>query len=215
MGTNKDGTFSAEFVDELDELLRWRRDVRRFRPDPLADGVLDEILASAELSPSVGNSQPWRWVQVVSDAPRAAVKANFERCNAEALDGYRGEKAKMYTGLKLAGLDDAPVHLAVFCVPEPDQGAGLGRRTMPQTLEYSVVTAISTLWLAARARGVGVGWVSIVEPDAVARALDVPGDWILVGYLCVGYPETLEQTPELERLGWQARTSPEVRYEVR
>ena len=86
---------------------------------------------------------------------------------------------------------------------------------MQQTLEYSVVTAISTLWLAARARGVGVGWVSIVEPDAVARALDVPGDWILVGYLCVGYPETLEQTPELERLGWQSRTSPEVRYEVR
>ncbi|GEE02923.1 5,6-dimethylbenzimidazole synthase [Gordonia spumicola] len=215
MGTSSDGVFSEAFVEEFDDLLRWRRDVRRFRTEPLADGLLDEILASAELAPSVGNSQPWRWVNVVSPERRRAVADTFTRCNDDALRGYRGERAKSYAGMKLAGLDDAPVHLAVFCVPDPDQGSGLGRRTMPQTLEYSVVTAISTLWLAARARGVGVGWVSIVDPHDVARALDVPGDWVLVGYLCVGYPEAVDSTPELERLGWQARTPPGVRYEVR
>ncbi|MCF8587843.1 5,6-dimethylbenzimidazole synthase [Gordonia liuliyuniae] len=209
------GSFDREFVAEFDELLRWRRDVRRFRTDPLEPGVLDEILASAELSPSVGNSQPWRWVEVRSPGPRALVKATFERCNSAALAGYDGARARDYATLKLSGLDDAPVHLAVFCRPDPDQGAGLGRRTMPQTLEYSVVMAVSAFWLAARARGVGVGWVSILEPGDVVAALDVPDDWALVAYLCVGYPESLDETPELERLGWQKRTDPHARYETR
>ncbi|MCF8610543.1 5,6-dimethylbenzimidazole synthase [Gordonia sp. HY285] len=209
------GGFDREFVAEFDELLRWRRDVRRFRTDPLDPGVLDEILASAELSPSVGNSQPWRWVEVRSPARRALVKATFERCNSAALAGYDGDRARDYATLKLSGLDDAPVHLAVFCRPDPDQGAGLGRRTMPQTLEYSVVMAVSAFWLAARARGVGVGWVSILEPGDVVAALDVPDDWVLIAYLCVGYPESLDETPELERLGWQKRTDPHARYETR
>lgn len=209
-----DGTFDRRFVDDLDELLRWRRDVRRFRTDPLAPGLLDEVLASAELSPSVGNSQPWRWVEVRSAEPRASVTASFERCNAEALDGYRGDRARAYAGLKLSGLRDAPVHLAVCCAAAGDQGHGLGRRTMPQTLEYSVATAVSTLWLAARARGVGVGWVSIVDPDDVTDALGVPDDWSLVAYLCIGYPEADDDVPALERAGWQARTDSQTRYRV-
>ncbi|GAA4642293.1 5,6-dimethylbenzimidazole synthase [Gordonia humi] len=209
------GTFGRDFVDELDQLLRWRRDVRRFRTDPVPSDVFDEILTAAELSPSVGNSQPWRWVQVISPARRLAVTEVFARCNARALDGYSGDRARTYASLKLAGLDDAPVHLAVFCAPDPRQGAGLGRATMPQTLEYSVVTAISTLWLAARARGVGIGWVSIIDPVEVRAALDVPADWTLVAYLCLGYPETLDATPELERLGWQDRTDPRARFQTR
>lgn len=210
-----EGTFDHEFVAAFDELLRWRRDVRRFRADPLQAGLLDEILASAELSPSVGNSQPWRWVDVRSSEPRSRIAESFARCNAEALAGYRGDRARDYATLKLSGLDDAPVHIAVFCDAEPQQGAGLGRRTMPQTLEYSVVTAISTFWLAARARGVGVGWVSILDPDDVCHALDVPDDWTLVAYLCVGYPQKVDATPELERLGWQERTDPHVRHLIR
>ncbi|EON33809.1 MULTISPECIES: 5,6-dimethylbenzimidazole synthase [Gordonia] len=209
------GTFDDAFVGDLDRLLRWRRDVRRFSREPLEPHLLPQILDAAELAPSVGNSQPWRWVEVRSTTARKAVRDSFTRCNADALDGYTGERAQLYSSLKLAGLDDAPVHLAVFCEPAVAQGQGLGRQTVPETLEYSVVTAISTLWLAARARGVGVGWVSIIEPDRVTAALAVPSAWKLVAYLCIGYPAHDSETPELERVGWQARTASEERHFVR
>lgn len=210
-----DGTFDDEFVGDLDRLFRWRRDVRRFRREPLEPHVLPEILEAAELAPSVGNSQPWRWVEVRSAEARQPVRESFTRCNADALGGYTGERAQLYSSLKLAGLDDAPVHLAVFCEPAVEQGRGLGRQTVPETLEYSVVTAISTLWLAARARGVGVGWVSIIEPDRVTTALDVPSSWKLVAYLCIGNPAHDSETPELERVGWQSRTGSQERFFVR
>ncbi|TYQ14191.1 UNVERIFIED_ORG: cob(II)yrinic acid a,c-diamide reductase /5,6-dimethylbenzimidazole synthase [Gordonia westfalica J30] len=210
-----DGTFDDAFVDDLNRLFRWRRDVRRFSREPLEPHLLPEILEAAELSPSVGNSQPWRWVEVQTKAAREAVRDSFVRCNAEALDGYTGERAQKYSSLKLAGLDDAPVHLAVFCEPDVDQGHGLGRHTVPETLEYSVVTAITTLWLAARARGVGIGWVSILEPNEVAATLAVPPNWKLVGYLCIGYPERENDVPELERVGWQSRTDSEKRHLIR
>ncbi|WP_417935241.1 5,6-dimethylbenzimidazole synthase [Gordonia phthalatica] len=210
-----EGHFGDQFIEAFDELLRWRRDVRHFKTDPIDDDVVEGILRSAELSPSVGNSQPWRWVDVRSPEPRAVVKETFMRCNADALNGYRGERAQKYLSLKLAGLDQAPVHIAVFCEDGTAQGHGLGRQTMPETLAYSVVTAIGSLWLAARARGVGVGWISIVEPDDVCAALDVPDGWRFVAYLCLGYPVQVESTPELERAGWQARTDPRARYFVR
>ena len=136
---------------------------------------------------------------------KAAVIANFERCNKHALDDYDGAKAETYAGLKLAGLREAPVHIAVFCDSDTALGHGLGRKTMPETMAYSVVGAISALWLAARASGIGLGWVSILDPDEITRDLDVPADWQLIGYLCLGYPEEEHLDPELERVGWQAR----------
>ncbi|VFA82547.1 NADH dehydrogenase [Gordonia paraffinivorans] len=214
-GTVDDGTFDTTFVDDLDRLFRWRRDVRRFSREPLPAHLLPEILEAAELSPSVGNSQPWRWVEVQTTTAREVVRDSFIRCNSQALDGYSGERAQLYSSLKLAGLDDAPVHLAVFCDPEPAQGHGLGRQTVPETLEYSVVAAITTMWLAARARGVGVGWVSILDPDEVTAALGVPPRWKLVAYLCIGYPERESDIPELERVGWQSRTDAESRHLIR
>ena len=114
-------------------------------------------------------------------------------------------RAGAYAGLKLAGLAEAPCHLAVFTVADPDQGGGLGRQTMPETTAYSTVLAIHTLWLAARAAGLGLGWVSILDPAEVSRALDVPEAWRLVAYLCLGNPATEEATPELERAGWEWR----------
>jgi 5,6-dimethylbenzimidazole synthase len=150
-------------------------------------------------------SQPWRFVLVADAARRAAVRAGFERCNAEALAAYAGERAERYARLKLAGLDEAPVHLAVFADRGTPQGHGLGRRTMPEMAEYSVVMAIHTLWLVARAEGLGLGWVSILDPAEVTRALEVPGDWIFLGYFCLGYPESDEATPELQRQGWEQR----------
>lgn len=186
-------------------LLQWRRDVRRFRDEPLPDATLATLLAAADLAPSVGLSQPWRFVLVADAGRRAAVRTNFQRCNQEALAGQPGERSPRYATLKLAGLDRAPCHLAVFADEATGQGHGLGRRTMPETLTYSVVIAIHTLWLAARSLGVGVGWVSILDPGEVAAILDVPPAWRFIAYLCIGYPEADSDVPELEREGWEHR----------
>ena len=196
---------TPEFEAALAELLRWRRDVRGFRPDPIPEAAIRSLLEAAQLAPSVGLSQPWRFVRVLSPPVRAAVRGCFERCNAEALAGYDGDQAALYARLKLSGLDDAPVQLAVFCVDDVQTGHGLGRRTMPETAAYSVVTAVHTLWLAARAKGLGMGWVSILDPAEIAAALNVPAGWRLVAYLCLGRPSAECDSPELERAGWERR----------
>lgn len=199
--------FSLTFRETLWSLMEWRRDVRHFRTTPLPDGLLEHLLDLACLAPSVGNSQPWRFVLVESPERRAAVRSNFELANQNALAGYDGEKAKLYSGLKLSGMDKAPVQLAVFSDENTGQGHGLGRQTMPETLRYSVVLSIHTLWLAARAHGVGLGWVSVLNPQSIASTLDVPVDWCFVAYLCIGYPEEESTTPELVKVGWQDRTA--------
>jgi 5,6-dimethylbenzimidazole synthase len=194
-------TFEQEFV----ELLAWRRDVRHFRTDPIATDLVEYLLDLTTLAPSVGNAQPWRFVSVDAPENRQAIIANFEHANADALSNYQGEKAQLYATLKLAGLKQAPRHFAVFCDEATEQGAGLGRMTMPETLRYSAVLAIHTLWLAARAKGLGLGWVSIIDPEAAKASLDVPAAWSFVAYLCLGFPEEDHVEPELQRRGWQAR----------
>lgn len=197
--------FPQSFQQDLTRLMRWRRDVRRFRTDPVDEALLAQCLDAFLMAPSVGLSEPWRVVHVQSEAARRACYENFQTANAEALAGYRGEKAALYSSLKLSGMRDAPVQLAVFCDEDTSQGAGLGAKTMPEMRRYSVVGAIQLFWLTARARGLGVGWVSILDPDAMARDLDVPAGWRLVAYLCVGWPEDVSQQPELEGLGWETR----------
>jgi 5,6-dimethylbenzimidazole synthase len=179
--------------------------VRRFRRDPVEEAVLDELLDLACLAPSVGNSQPWRFVRVDDRERRYAVIEDFRACNHAALADYDGEQARLYANLKLAGLAEAPVHLAVFADPTTRQGHGLGRRTIPETVHYSAVAAVHTFWLAARAYGIGVGWVSILDPQRICATLEVPPEWALVAYLCVGYPIEEHVDPELERQGWQVR----------
>lgn len=196
-------SFNAEFRAQLDLLLRWRRDVRHFRRDALPEGTLEALVERACLAPSVGNSQPWRFVAVESPERRDAIRAEFEACNAEALAAQPEERAVAYAALKLAGLVEAPVHLAVFCDEATEAGHGLGRATMPDTLRASAMGAVFALWLAARARGIGVGWVSILRAPEVAKILEPPGGWSLVAYLCIGYPEQEDHTPELERKAWQ------------
>jgi len=197
-------TFDAAFRERLDDLFAWRRDVRRFVADvPVAPAVLHELLAVTRYAPSVGFSQPARFVDVRSPERRAAVRELFSAANAEALAGYDGERSARYAGLKLAGLDEAPVHLAVFCDEATETGAGLGAQSMPEMRAYSVVLTIHTLWLAARARGLGLGWVSILDAAAVGRTLAVDPAWRLVGYLCLGRPQEEHLDRELERAGWE------------
>jgi len=197
--------FDAAFRERFADLVRWRRDVRRFRIDPIPQALIETLLALASHAPSVGLSQPWRFVLVETEARRAAIRENFARANESALNGYAGERQARYARLKLEGLSQAPVHLAVCADETTGQGHGLGRQTMPETIRYSVVAAIQTLWLAARAEGLGVGWVSILDPDAARAVLDLPEGWTLVAYLCLGWPEEEHDDPELERHGWEQR----------
>ena len=203
--SGKQPDFDDAFRARLRELLTWRRDVRRFRRDALPRGTLERLIDLACLAPSVGLSQPWRFVIVDTPACRAAIRANFEICNAKALGAQSGQRAAGYARLKLAGLDDAPGHLAVFADPATTRGHGLGRHTMPEMIEYSAVTAVHTIWLAARAEGIGMGWVSILDPAVVAATLDIPATWTFIGYLCLGFPETEDDIPDLERAGWERR----------
>jgi len=196
--------FTPDFLERLEDLFIWRRDVRHFKNDVIDPELVDKLLKLTCLhSPSVGNSQPWRYVKVNDPKRRASVTEDFVIQNQQALDNYHGDKARLYASLKLAGLNDAPLHIAVFSDTETGRGAGLGQATMPETLKYSVANSIYTFWLAARAYGLGVGWVSIIDPSKVTALMDVPKNWELIGYLCVGYPEEQNESPELVRLGWQ------------
>jgi 5,6-dimethylbenzimidazole synthase len=201
-------TFDEVFRARLRDLLVWRRDVRRFRRDPLPAGALDGLIELACLAPSVGLSQPWRFVVVDDETVRAAIRRNFATCNAQALAAQNSERVGLYARLKLAGLEEAPSHLAVFADRSTAQGHGLGRHTMPEMIEYSAVTAVHTIWLAARAHGIGMGWVSILDPKMIAELLEVPAEWKFIGYFCLGYPLLDDTVPELEQTGWEERRLP-------
>ena len=197
--------FDAEFRARLHALRAWRRDVRRFRRDPLPPGTIERLISIASLAPSVGLSEPWRFIIIDDQRRRTAIRACFEACNADALKRQGPDRASLYARLKLSGLDDAPCQIAVFADRATAQGHGLGRLTMPETLDYSVAIAIHTLWLAARAEGIGVGWVSILDPVRIAEIVEVPRDWTFIGHLCIGYPEEESDTPALQRADWEHR----------
>lgn len=197
--------FGPDFQDKLSALLAWRRDVRHFRRDPLDENMVAELLATAQLAPSVGNSQPWRFVRVRSPELREALAAHADREVTRAGAAMGEELRAAYSALKLHGIREAPEVVAVFCDEATTAGSGLGAATMPETRGFSVVLAIHTLWLAARAQGLGLGWVSVVEADFVTALLDVPEHWRLIALLCLGHPREPDLVPELERRGWQAR----------
>ncbi len=198
--------FDAGFIGQLDELFRWRRDVRHFASDPIPEAVVETLLSSVRWAPSVGNAQPWRFVRLRSSALRRRlaehVDAESRAAAARLTDAARRDR---YATLKLHGLRKAPEIIAAFHDDDPVAGHGLGRATMPQTLRDSTVIAIHTLCLAAHGRGYGLGWVSILDPDAVAAMLDAPPHWSFVALLCLGRPLAPSAVPELERREWQAR----------
>ncbi len=170
-----------------------RRDVRsQFLPDPVPDDALNRILDAAHHAPSVGFMQPWDFLVIRDAAVRESVYRNFECANRRAAEQYDGEQRKLYDGLKLAGILDAPVNICVTCDRERAKGSGLGRQTDPSTALSSVVCAVQNLWLAARSESLGVGWVSIDDFEELKSTLGIPAGLTLVAYLmrwiCVGIP---------------------------
>jgi len=187
-------------------VIRERRDVRTgYLPTLVDDAVLHRLLSAAHHAPSVGFMQPWRFIVIRDLLLRTAVHANFQRANADAASRYTGERGEMYARLRLEGLLEAPQHLCVLCDPLTERGHCLGRNSMPETSAYSVACAIQNLWLAARAEGIGVGWVSILDPAAIKELLRIPPHLELIAYLCFGYVEGFAETPDLERHGWEHR----------
>lgn len=193
-------------VADLETLLVWRRDVRHFQDHAVAEAEMERLFALAQLAPSVGNAQPWRFVRIRTPTLRAALADHVDEAARRAGEPYgEGMRGTLYASLKLHALREAPEILAVFSDDAPAAGHGLGVATMPETLRYSTVLAIHTIWLAAQSRGLGLGWISILDPSGVTAMLDAPAHWHFMALLCVGYPEAPAATPELEQRGWQAR----------
>lgn len=198
--------FSSVEQDVIHRLILARRDIRHFRPDPISEGVICRILEAAHAAPSVGLMQPWNFVLIESLDVRRKVKASFEAVNSKELGKLEGDaRSGLYDSLKLEGILEAPLNIAVTCDHSRGGSFVLGRAPMPRTALYSVCLAIENLWLAARVEGVGVGWVSILEPDLVARILELPPGVELVAYLCTGYPLEFRTKPLLEEVGWKRR----------
>jgi len=188
--------------------IRERRDVRHgFLSEPVPDELLYRLLEAAHNAPSVGLMQPWRFIVVRDLVVRQKVHQIFLDANEFARASYEGERKESYSGMKLEGILEAPQNLCIVCDSQSSQGHQLGRRTMPETAVYSAVCAIQNLWLAARAEGIGVGWVSILEPTLLREALMIPGHITPVAYLCLGYVNAFSMEPDLERAGWEKRTS--------
>lgn len=183
-----------------------RRDVRRgFLDTPLPDDLIGRLLAAAHNAPSVGLMQPSRFIVIRDYGIRNVVHQIFEAANRRALNTYDGEEAERYSGLKLQGILEAPQNLCVLCDSGSERGHQLGRQTMPETAIYSTVCAVQNLWLAARSEGVGVGWVSILDPTKLRDLLNIPDHLTLVAYLCLGHVEGFASEPDLERFGWERR----------
>jgi 5,6-dimethylbenzimidazole synthase len=186
--------------------IRERRDVRRgFLPEPMPDELLNRLLDAAHNAPSVGLMQPWRFIVVRNLAVRQAIHNIFLDANQRALAEYEGERRKSYAGIKLEGILEAPQNLCVVCDSQSSRGHRLGRLTMPETAIYSAVCAVQNLWLAARSEGIGVGWVSILEPTRLRQTLKIPEHVTPVAYLCLGYVDAFATEPDLERVGWEKR----------
>ncbi|MEO6805940.1 MAG: 5,6-dimethylbenzimidazole synthase [Edaphobacter sp.] len=187
--------------------IRERRDVRRgFLPEPIPDELLNKLLEAAHNAPSVGLMQPWRFIVIRSLEVRRTIHTIFLDANRQALAGYEGERQQNYAGMKLEGILEAPQNLCIVCDSQSSRGHQLGRRTMPETALYSAVCAVQNLWLAARAEGIGVGWVSILDPELLRDALKIPERITPIAYLCLGYVDAFAAEPDLERAGWEKRT---------
>lgn len=186
------------------EAIYRRRDIRKFRPKPVPNEVLARILNAAHHAGSVGFMQPWDFILIRDLDVRRRVWTMFERENGQAAGNYEEDRRMLYASLKLEGILEAPLNMCVTC-DRTRGGKVLGRNTILDADLFSTCCAVQNLWLAARAEGVGVGWVSILDNAELARILELPGHVVPVAYLCVGYPEEFPERPMLQTVGWRER----------
>ncbi|MDR2188719.1 MAG: 5,6-dimethylbenzimidazole synthase [Azonexus sp.] len=183
-----------------------RRDVRgQFLPTPVPEAALARLLLAAHHAPSVGFMQPWNFLLIRSPEVKARVRAVFARANAEAALLFPDGRREIYSRLKLEGIVEAPLGLCVTCDRERSGPVVIGRTHMPTMDRYSSVCAVQNLWLAARAEGLGVGWVSIFDEAELRAALGIPPGIVVIAYLCIGYVSHFHDQPELEKSGWLPR----------
>lgn len=198
--------FSQEERDAVYRCIATRRDVRgQFLPDPIPDEVLARLLDAAHHAPSVGFMQPWDFIVVRDPVVKRKVHAAFATAHDEAADMFGGGRAATYRRLKLEGILEAPVGLCITCDRERTGPVVIGRTHQPEMDLYSAVCAVQTLWLAARAENLGLGWVSIVRYDDLRAALGIPPGIQPVAYLCIGKVSHFYEKPELETAGWLPR----------
>ncbi|CAL2095450.1 5,6-dimethylbenzimidazole synthase [Tenacibaculum sp. 190524A02b] len=186
----------------LEEILLYRRDVRGnyFKKDIISEENINRILQAALSAPSVGFSQPWEFVLIRDIKTKQAVKNSFQEENEKAILQFKDKKQQEYIRLKLEGITEAPLNMAVFYKPKNEPV--LGQTSMPNMGKYSVVCAIQNMWLMARALNIGMGWVSILDPEKVKNILNAPKENQLIGYLCFGYTDMFYNKPELEIKKW-------------
>ncbi len=191
--------------DALYDVVFARRDVRRYRPDRVPDEVLRRVLSAAHSAPSVGHSQPWRFIVVREAArrERAALLADRERLRQAAQ--MAPDSARRLLDLQLEGIREAPLGIVVCCDRRTAAAGVLGRATFPDADVWSCAAAIQNLWLAARAEGLGVGWVTLFQPSDLAELVGIPGGVSTLGWLCLGWPDERPPAPGLQRAGWSTR----------
>ncbi|MFT6914057.1 MAG: 5,6-dimethylbenzimidazole synthase [Motiliproteus sp.] len=198
--------FTAEERQGLYKTIFNRRDVRgQFKPDPITDEVLSRVLYAAHHAPSVGFMQPWNFILVRADDVKQRVHSAFNEAHQEAAQMFDGEKRDLYKSLKLEGILESPVNICITCDRDRTGPTVLGRTHNKTTDLYSSVCAVQNLWLAARAEGLGVGWVSIIKEQALQQALGIPENIVPIAYLCVGYVSHFNRQPELETAKWLPR----------
>nr|WP_294866284.1 5,6-dimethylbenzimidazole synthase [uncultured Pseudogulbenkiania sp.] len=198
--------FSDDARDAVYRAIFSRRDVRgQFLPDPIPDEVLSRLLMAAHYAPSVGFMQPWNFIVIRSQGVKRRVHDLFQNANDEAAAMFDGERRDIYRGLKLEGILESPVNLCITCDRKRTGPIVIGRTHMKTMDLYSSVCAVQNLWLAARAEGLGVGWVSIFKPNELKQILGIPLSITPIAYLCLGYVSHFYQRPELEEAGWLPR----------
>ncbi|WP_121740769.1 5,6-dimethylbenzimidazole synthase [Natronorubrum halophilum] len=199
-------SFTAEERDAVYKTIYARRDIRRFRGDPIPGDVLERLVRAAHHAPSVGFSQPWDLVVVRDEGTKTEIAEIADRAIAAAREGYAEPRKSTFAALKLEGIRESPVNICVTCDPTRGAPHVLGRSSMQRTDVYSTCLAVQNLWLAARAEGVGVGWVSVLYPYEVQEVLGIPPHVKPVAYLCLGYPEGgFPDEPVLQQEGWRDR----------
>ncbi len=194
-----------EVRDGLAQVIAARRDVRRFRPDPVPDEILVRVLAAGHAAPSVGHSQPWRFVIVTESQARARAAWLADRERLAQAAKLHPEAGRRLLDLQLEGIREAPLGIVVACDRRAPAAGVLGRATFTDTDLWSCACAIENMWLTARAEGLGLGWVTLFQPDDLTGLLGLPEGVVTLGWLCLGWPDERPPSPGLERAGWSAR----------